>query len=86
MYILATHTANGHQKSSEKGRMEKKEVDHIAERDTYFYYHIIPKELCKALEESTVFPQKQYGYEEWIYYLSLIRMGKWVCLTQERRE
>jgi len=74
--VPTTNPAKGHQKCSKNGRMETKEADHIAERDTYFYYHIIPKELCKVLEESRVFPQKQYGYEEWLYYLSLIRMDK----------
>jgi hypothetical protein len=66
--------------------MKRKEVDHIAKRDIHFYFYIIPKELCKVLEEIKAFPQKRYGYEEWLYYLSLIRMGKWACLTQERRE
>ncbi|KAH6674757.1 potassium channel-like protein [Halenospora varia] len=42
-------------------------------RDLNFYQHLIPKEICKVLEHRKSSPAKEYNYQEWQYFMQLIR-------------
>lgn len=66
-----------HIEEEELGRAEEAgEHGDYLERDIRFYHFVLAKEVRQLMKDVNVSPPRQYDYNEWQYYLRLIRQDE----------